>query len=142
MSSNILAVHTDAGRDTDKVPVFRLLLPAVWAPLSDPDFKMMYFGSTGNADVVRARAQDILMKLHDDNEKVFAKFVRDMTVNRGLSEIVDLYHSLLGFCQNSTSLLSPTTQMKRTSTSTAASSQDSASARTGMILEWFLKIRA
>lgn len=87
----------------------------------------------GNADVVRARAQDILMKLHDDNEKVFAKFVRDMTVNRGLSEIVDLYHSLLGFCQNSTSLLSPTTQMKRTSTSTAASSQDSASARTGMI---------
>ena len=88
----------------------------------------------GNADEVRARAQDILMKLHDDNEKVFAKFVRDMTVNRGLSEIVDLYHSLLGFCQNSTSLLSPTTQMKRTSTSTAASSQDSASARTGTIL--------
>lgn len=85
----------------------------------------------GNAEEVRARAQEVLMKLHDDNERAFAKFVRDMTVNRGLSEIVDMYHSLLGFCQNSTSLLSPTTQMKRISTSTAASNQDSASARTG-----------
>ncbi|XP_077556955.1 unc80, NALCN channel complex subunit isoform X2 [Haemaphysalis longicornis] len=75
---------------------------------------------SATAESVRRQAHACLLRLHRADESQFRRFLRELVRERSLAEVVDIYHALMGFCAETGSLLSPTTQ-KRTSTT---SSQD------------------
>lgn len=60
-----------------------------------------------HADFCRSQAQAILNKLHKASSKQFSKFLRSMMRNQPITEILDFFHSFVGFCVDPSSLLSP-----------------------------------
>lgn len=59
------------------------------------------------ADFLRSQAQSLLTKLHRANQKLFARFLRELVNQQSVPEIIDLFHAYVGFCVDPSSLLSP-----------------------------------
>ncbi|EFN85740.1 Uncharacterized protein KIAA1843 [Harpegnathos saltator] len=68
------------------------------------------------ADICRSQGQTILTKLHRASSRHFSKFLRKMMREQPLVEILDFFHSYVGYCVDPSSLLSPLNQ-KRVSSS-------------------------
>uniref|UniRef100_T1IVG6 Uncharacterized protein n=1 Tax=Strigamia maritima TaxID=126957 RepID=T1IVG6_STRMM len=59
------------------------------------------------ADFLRSQAQNTLNRLFKIDESQFRRFLREMVTRRPLSDIMDFFHSFVGFCVDPVSLLSP-----------------------------------
>lgn len=59
------------------------------------------------ADLCRSQAQSILTRLHKASPKQFAKLLRVLIRELPINELLDLFHSYVGFCLEPSSLLSP-----------------------------------
>jgi hypothetical protein len=59
------------------------------------------------SDAVRSHAQSLLLRLCQKFNAHFAKFFQNFVVQQNLSYIMEFFHALCSFCQDSTGLLSP-----------------------------------
>jgi hypothetical protein len=59
------------------------------------------------ADFCRSQIQTIFNKLHKFNSKQFSKFLRNMVKDNPIIDIIEFFHSYVGFCVDPSSLLSP-----------------------------------
>ncbi|KAL0270475.1 UNVERIFIED_CONTAM: hypothetical protein PYX00_007876 [Menopon gallinae] len=75
------------------------------------------------ADFLRSQGQTILSKLQRSNPKQFARFLRNFVRNQTLAEILEFFHSYVGFCVDPSSLLSPLNQKRSSSKSPEIASQ-------------------
>ncbi|KAG8225921.1 hypothetical protein J437_LFUL005957 [Ladona fulva] len=64
------------------------------------------------ADFLRSQGQTILAKLHRASQKQFSRFLRDLVNRNSLSEVMEFFHSYVGFCVDPSSLLSPLNQKR------------------------------
>ena len=65
-------------------------------------------GSRGpQADFCRSQIQTILSKLYKASSKQFSSFLRRLVRDKSISDVIDFFHSYVGFCVDPTSLLSP-----------------------------------
>ncbi|XP_043466068.1 protein unc-80 homolog isoform X3 [Leptopilina heterotoma] len=69
------------------------------------------------ADLCRSQAQSILTRLHKASPKQFAKLLRILIREMPINELLDLFHSYVGFCLEPSSLLSPLNQKRGSSKS-------------------------
>lgn len=65
---------------------------------------------SATAESVRRQAHACLLRLHRADESQFRRFLRELVRERSLAEVVDIYHALMGFCAETGSLLSPTSE--------------------------------
>ncbi|XP_014469276.1 PREDICTED: protein unc-80 homolog isoform X4 [Dinoponera quadriceps] len=75
------------------------------------------------ADICRSQGQTILTKLHRASSRQFSKFLRTMMREQPLIEILDFFHSYVGYCVDPSSLLSPLNQKRISSKSPDVASQ-------------------
>lgn len=59
------------------------------------------------SDSVRSHAQNLLLRLCQKFNDHFAKFFQTFVEKQNLSTVMEFFHALCGFCQDSTGLLSP-----------------------------------
>lgn len=59
------------------------------------------------ADICRSQGQTILTKLHRASSRQFSRFLKTMMREQPLAEILDFFHSYVGYCVDPSSLLSP-----------------------------------
>ncbi|XP_031777864.1 protein unc-80 homolog isoform X3 [Nasonia vitripennis] len=69
------------------------------------------------ADFCRSQIQTIFSKLHKASSKQFSSFLRLMARERPITDVVEFFHSYLGFCVDPSSLLSPLNQKRGSSKS-------------------------
>ncbi|KAG8197196.1 hypothetical protein JTE90_011351 [Oedothorax gibbosus] len=72
--------------------------------------------SRPNAELLRMQILNAFNQLYEADKQQFRVFLRDTVNHRPLQEVVDFFHSFVGFCMESGSPVSPLTQ-KRASTS-------------------------
>lgn len=63
------------------------------------------------AEFLRTQCQNILAKLNRASGKQFKDFLRDYVKFQTLSDILDVFHSYLGYCVDPSSLLSPLSKL-------------------------------
>ena len=63
------------------------------------------------ADFCRSQAQSILTRLHKASPKLFSKLLRILIRDLSIHEILDFFHSYVGFCIEPSSLLSPLSKL-------------------------------
>ncbi|CAH1139308.1 unnamed protein product [Phyllotreta striolata] len=64
------------------------------------------------AEFMRTQSQNILVKLNRASPKQFKSFLKDYVKYEPLSDVMDLFHSYLGYCIDPSSLLSPLNQKR------------------------------
>ncbi|XP_046670285.1 uncharacterized protein LOC124360589 isoform X5 [Homalodisca vitripennis] len=74
-------------------------------------------------DFLRSQGQSILSKLHRANAKQFGRYLRHMVNVDSIPDILDFFHSYVGFCVDPSSLLSPLNQKRSCSKSPDVGSQ-------------------
>ncbi|XP_032667265.1 protein unc-80 homolog isoform X5 [Odontomachus brunneus] len=75
------------------------------------------------ADICRSQGQTILTKLHRASSRQFSRFLKTMMREQPLAEILDFFHSYVGYCVDPSSLLSPLNQKRVSSKSPDVASQ-------------------
>ncbi|XP_034937651.1 protein unc-80 homolog isoform X5 [Chelonus insularis] len=75
------------------------------------------------ADFCRTQASTILSKLYRTDSQQFSKTLRAMIRNQPIADILELFHSYVGFCVEPTSLLSPLNQKRSASKSPDTTNQ-------------------
>ncbi|CAG5075777.1 Similar to unc80: Protein unc-80 homolog (Drosophila melanogaster) [Cotesia congregata] len=66
------------------------------------------------ADFCRSQVSSLLSKLFHSSSRQFSRTLRLMVRNQPISEILELFHSYVGFCVEPSSLLSPLNQKRNT----------------------------
>lgn len=59
------------------------------------------------ADFCRSQIQTIFSKLHKASSKQFSNFLRNIARDRPITDVIEFFHSYVGFCVDPSSLLSP-----------------------------------
>ncbi|XP_071051603.1 protein unc-80 homolog isoform X3 [Onthophagus taurus] len=75
------------------------------------------------AEFLRTQCQNILTKLNRASTKQFGRYLRDYVKSQPIPELLDLFHSYVGYCIDPSSLLSPLNQKRGSSKSTDTVSQ-------------------
>lgn len=63
------------------------------------------------ADFCRSQIQTIFNKLHKASSKQFSSFLRDIVKVRRITNVIEFFHSYIGFCMDQSSLLSPLSKL-------------------------------
>ncbi|XP_056632405.1 protein unc-80 homolog isoform X2 [Diorhabda sublineata] len=75
------------------------------------------------AEFLRTQSQNILVKLNRASPKQFKGFLKDYVKYQPITDVMDLFHSYVGFCIDPSSLLSPLNQKRDSSKSQDTVSQ-------------------
>ncbi|XP_074114400.1 unc80, NALCN channel complex subunit isoform X13 [Cotesia typhae] len=77
------------------------------------------------ADFCRSQVPNLLSKLFQSSSRQFSRTLRLMVRNQPISEILELFHSYVGFCVEPSSLLSPLNQKRNVNKSPENANQTS-----------------
>ncbi|KAL1123884.1 hypothetical protein AAG570_001654, partial [Ranatra chinensis] len=75
------------------------------------------------ADFLRSQIQTLLSRIHRSSPKQFAKFFKNLIATNSIADILEIFHSYVGFCVDPSSLLSPLNQKRSCNKSPDAVSQ-------------------
>ncbi|XP_044582754.1 protein unc-80 homolog isoform X6 [Cotesia glomerata] len=84
------------------------------------------------ADFCRSQVSNLLSKLFQSSSRQFSRTLRLMVRNQPISEILELFHSYVGFCVEPSSLLSPLNQKRNVNKSPETANQTSYATNFGL----------